>query len=150
MIPPEPPENALREIHQVDAGDFSTAGEASASIKRVLRRMGVGADIIRRVSIASYEVEINLVIHSYGGTMEMILYDDWLAIVARDTGPGIEDVSLAMTEGWSTASDDIREKGFGAGMGLPNIKRNTDYFDIHSRAGVGTTMRMAFHLGERT
>ncbi|MDR0396003.1 MAG: ATP-binding protein [Oscillospiraceae bacterium] len=144
--PPEPSDQALRELHRVDAGDFSTAGEASASIKRVLRRMGIDPDVIRRVSVASYEVEINLVIHSFGGTMEMILDGDWLTIVSRDTGPGIEDVSLAMTEGWSTATEEVREKGFGAGMGLPNVKRNTDYFDIVSRAGVGTTMRMGFKI----
>jgi anti-sigma regulatory factor (Ser/Thr protein kinase) len=145
--PPDPSPDALRETYVVDAGDFSTAGEASASIKRILRRMGIGADVIRSVSIAAYEVEINLVIHSFGGTMEMILDGDWLTIISSDKGPGIEDVSLAMTEGWSTASDEVREKGFGAGMGLPNIKRNTDYFDIMSQAGVGTTMRMGFRLG---
>ena len=102
--------------------------------------------MVRRVSIAAYEVELNLVIHSLGGEMDLIVRPDYLTLIIRDVGPGIPDIDLAMQEGYSTASDDVRMMGFGAGMGLPNMKRNATDFLIHSEVGVGTTIEMGFKL----
>ena len=102
--------------------------------------------MVRRVSIAAYEVELNLVIHSLGGEMELVVRPDYLALGVRDEGPGIPDIGLAMREGFSTASDDVRMMGFGAGMGLPNMARNASDFQIESQMGVGTKIRMSFAL----
>lgn len=137
---------ALREVYSVRAGDFATAGEASRKIKAVLKKLGVDSGVVRRVSIAAYEVELNLVIHSLGGEMELVVRPDYLTLNVRDVGPGIPDIDLAMQEGYSTASDDVRMMGFGAGMGLPNMKRNATDFAIHSEVGVGTTIEMGFKL----
>ena len=136
----------LREIYPVEAGDFTTAGEASGKIKRILKKLGVDSSIVRRVSIAAYEVELNLVIHSLGGTLELAVRPDYLELNVRDRGPGIPDIDLAMSEGFSTASDDVRTMGFGAGMGLPNMKRNATDFSIRSEVGVGTDIEMGFDL----
>lgn len=136
----------LREVFPVQAGDFATAGEASAKIKRILKKLGVDSSVVRRVSVAAYEVELNLVIHSLGGEMELIVRPDYLNLNVRDVGPGIPDVDLAMCEGYSTASDDVRMMGFGAGMGLPNMKRNATDFSIQSQVGVGTQIEMGFAL----
>jgi serine/threonine-protein kinase RsbT len=137
---------ALREIYPVRAGDFATAGEASRKIKAILKKLGVDSGVVRRVSIAAYEVELNLVIHSLGGEMELIVRPDYVALNVRDAGPGIPDIDLAMQEGFSTASDDVRMMGFGAGMGLPNMRRNATDFSIASQVGVGTTIEMGFRL----
>ena len=131
------------EVHQ---SDYLNAGSASADIKRSLRQLGVPADVLRRVAVASLETELNLVIHSLGGKLVLDLYPDSITLVAQDVGPGIPDIALAMKEGYSTASEEAREHGWGAGMGLPNIKRNADTFEIESEVGVGTTMKMSFHL----
>lgn len=131
------------EVHQ---SDYLNAGSASADIKRSLRQLGVPADVLRRVAVASLETELNLVIHSLGGKLVLDLYPDSITLVAQDVGPGIPDIALAMKEGYSTASEEAREHGWGAGMGLPNIKRNADTFEIESKVGVGTTMKMSFHL----
>ena len=136
----------LQEIYPVEAGNFATAGEASGKIKRTLKKLGVDSGIVRRVSIAAYEVELNLVIHSLGGEMELIVKPDFLALNVRDRGPGIPNIDLAMSEGFSTATDDVRMMGFGAGMGLPNMRRNASAFDIRSEVGVGTTIEMGFRL----
>ena len=136
----------LQEIYPVEAGNFATAGEASGKIKRTLKKLGVDSGIVRRVSIAAYEVELNLVIHSLGGEMELIVKPDYLALNVRDRGPGIPNIDLAMSEGFSTATDDVRMMGFGAGMGLPNMRRNASAFDIRSEVGVGTTIEMGFRL----
>ncbi|MDO4548729.1 MAG: ATP-binding protein [Clostridia bacterium] len=136
----------LREAYPVTSGDFTTAGEASAKIKRILKKLGVDSSVVRRVSVAAYEVELNLVIHSDGGEMELIVRPDYLELNVRDVGPGIPDIDLAMREGYSTASDDVRTMGFGAGMGLPNMKRNADDFSISSSVGVGTEILMGFKL----
>ena len=136
----------LREIFPVEAGDFTTAGEASGKIKRILKKLGVDSAIVRRVSIAAYEVELNLVIHSLGGTLELAVAPDYLELNVRDRGPGIPDIDLAMSEGFSTASDDVRTLGFGAGMGLPNMKRNATDFSIRSEVGIGTEIEMGFKL----
>lgn len=128
----------------VTAGDFAAAGEASAKIKRILKKLGIDSAIIRRVSIAAYEVEMNLVIHSLGGQMEITVYLSEVVLVVTDVGPGIPDIDLAMSAGYSTASEDIRMMGFGAGMGLPNMAKNADWFDIKSKVGEGTTIKMVF------
>jgi anti-sigma regulatory factor (Ser/Thr protein kinase) len=130
----------------VAARDFVSAGEASGKIKRIIKKLGVDMNIVRRISIASYEAEINLVIHSLGGKMELVVSEGDIRIVVTDVGPGIPDIDLAMREGYSTASDDVRMMGFGAGMGLSNMARNSDGFKIESRVGVGTRVEMTFNL----
>ena len=131
---------------EVKAMDFSVAGEPSATIKRKLKQLGISSNIIRRVSIATYEAEINLVIHSQGGMIECELNPEEIKITISDTGPGIPDLDRAMQEGYSTASDEARDMGFGAGMGLPNMSRNADGFTIESEVGKGTTIVMLFRL----
>ena len=126
--------------------DFVTAGEASAQIKRLLKKLGVDAGVIRRLSIACYEAEINLVIHSDGGKLVLEVDSNEVTLISEDVGPGIPDIDLAMTEGYSTASEDVRMMGFGAGMGLANMARNADRFDISSKVGEGTTIKMYFSL----
>ena len=139
-------EELFRTEYPVAAADYSSAGRASADIKRRLKQLGVGGDILRRVSVASYEVELNLVIHSLGGELTLVVFPEKVQLISADIGPGIPDLSLAMREGWSTANDEARSLGFGAGMGLPNMKRNADEFDIQSEVGVGTTITMGFLL----
>lgn len=126
--------------------NFGTAGQASTEIKKLLKASGVEAAITRRIGIASYELEINQVVHSEGGVMRYRIGPESLVIEAEDTGPGIPDVEKAMTEGFSTASDRVRSLGFGAGMGLPNTKRVSDSFEIRSSAGSGTFVRVCFSL----
>lgn len=130
----------------VDGEDFSSAGEASVLVKKKLRQIGVPADVIRKVSIAMYEGEINMVIHANGGAADVTVTDSEVIIVLADSGPGIPDVSLAMKEGYSTARDNIRALGFGAGMGLPNMKKYTDSMKIDTEVGVGTTITMTVKL----
>ena len=127
---------------EVSGDNFTSAGEASVATKTILRMLGFPPDIIRRVAIAMYEGEINMVIHAGGGTAKVTVYDDKIELVLKDNGPGIADVSLAMKEGFSTAPENIRSLGFGAGMGLPNMKKNTDTMEIESTLGVGTTITM--------
>lgn len=131
---------------EVGDEDFSLAGRASSELKRVLSRLGIGPERIRRASIAMYEGEINMVIHAGGGLVEADIGEGRVVIVLSDTGPGIPNIGLAMTEGWSTAPDRYRELGFGAGMGLPNMKRNCDEFEIESEVGKGTRVRMVIDL----
>ena len=126
----------------VDGDDFTSAGQASVQVKRNLRQLGIDNEIIRRVSIAMYEGEINMVIHAGGGVAEVLVYEDRIEIILDDKGPGIKDIDKAMQEGYSTAPDEIRSLGFGAGMGLPNMKKHTDYIDIQSTVGVGTRIVM--------
>ena len=128
--------------YDVDSDDFTRAGEASSNVKRKLKLMGVDPDIVRKVSIALYEGEINMVIHSYGGTIEVLISTNEIEIILKDKGPGIENVELAMKAGYSTAPDNIRSLGFGAGMGLPNMKKYTDDLSLESKVGIGTTVRM--------
>ncbi len=122
----------------VDGNDFSSAGEASVKVKKILRDIGFETETIRRVSIAMYEAEINMVIHAGGGKADVFVYPDKVVIVLTDEGPGIANIELAMSEGYSTAPDNIRSLGFGAGMGLPNIKRYSDEMNIESELGKGT------------
>ena len=126
----------------VDGDDFTSAGQASVQVKRNLRQLGIDNEVIRRVSIAMYEGEINMVIHAGGGVAEVLVYEDRIEIILDDKGPGIKDIDKAMQEGYSTAPDEIRSLGFGAGMGLPNMKKHTDYIDIQSTVGVGTRIVM--------
>ncbi len=126
--------------------DFVTAGEASAQIKRLLKKLGVDPGVIRRLSIACYEAEINLVIHSDGGKLTLEMNPENVSLISEDVGPGIPDIDLAMSEGYSTASDDVRMMGFGAGMGLANMARNADRFHIDSKVGEGTTIEMIFDI----
>ena len=130
----------------VDGDDFTSAGQASVQVKKDLRRLGIDTDIIRRVSIAMYEGEINMVIHAGGGVAEVRVTEEAVEIILADKGPGIADIEQAMQAGFSTAPDTIRSLGFGAGMGLPNMKRYTDYMDIQSTVGVGTTITMRVNL----
>lgn len=132
--------------YDVDGEDFTSAGQASVQVKKNLRRLGIPPEIIRQVSIAMYEGEINMVIHAGGGRADVIVSEDKIEIILADHGPGIADVSLAMQEGYSTAPDSVRSLGFGAGMGLPNMKRYTDEMTIDSAVGIGTTIKMTVKL----
>ena len=127
-------------------GDFTSAGQASVQVKKNLRQLGLDSEIIRRVSIAMYEGEINMVIHAGGGTAEVIVTEEYIEIILNDSGPGIKDIEQAMQAGFSTASETIRSLGFGAGMGLPNMKKNTDTMEITSTLGVGTRIVMRVML----
>ncbi len=131
-------DNILKYHFDVDGNNFSSAGEASVQLKKILRDIGFDAQTIRRVSIAMYEAEINMVIHAGGGVADVEVSPDEIKIILTDKGPGIADIQLAMSEGYSTAPDNIRSLGFGAGMGLPNIKRYSDKLDIKSELGKGT------------
>lgn len=130
----------------IDGNNFSAAGQASVQIKKSLRQLGLSPEIIRRVSIAMYEGEINMVIHASGGTADVKVFEDCIEIILADKGPGIKDIDMAMKEGYSTASDTTRSLGFGAGMGLPNMKRYTDDMKIESTVGVGTTVTMRINI----
>ncbi len=130
----------------VDGSDFSSAGAASVAVKKKLRQLGYSPEVIRRVSIAMYEGEINMVIHANGGTADVEASDDKIVIILADKGPGIPDVELAMQAGYSTAKDHIRNLGFGAGMGLPNMIKYTDDLHIDTVVGEGTTITMTVLL----
>jgi anti-sigma regulatory factor (Ser/Thr protein kinase) len=134
--------DVLKLHFEVDGEDFTSAGEASADVKKRLRLMGYKPEIIRRVSIAMYEGEINMVIHAGGGQADVTIYQDHIEIVLEDKGPGIADIDLAMSEGFSTAPDAVRSLGFGAGMGLPNMKRYSDSIVLESKVGEGTKVTM--------
>jgi len=121
-----------------EGGDFANAGAASSSVKNVLRKMGIDPSVIRRVVVAIYEAEVNVVAHAYRGKVLVDIQPEEICVRVTDEGPGIADIELAMTEGYSTASEKVREMGFGAGMGLPNIKKNADVFKIDSIVGKGT------------
>jgi len=129
------------EEYFIDGKEFVAIGIASTRIKAALKMLGISSDLIRRTSIVAYEAEMNLVIHGGGGIMRIEVHPCFIEIIARDTGPGIPDISKAMEEGYSTATDEIREMGFGAGMGLPNIKRNSDAMNVLSEVGKGTEVR---------
>lgn len=137
---------AVKFHFNVDGDDFSSAGHASVSVKKNLRQLGISPEIIRRVSIAMYEGEINMVIHAGGGEADVLVYEDRVEISLVDHGPGIPDVNLAMQEGYSTAPDNIRSLGFGAGMGLPNMKRYSDSMKIETEIGKGTQILMTVLL----
>lgn len=132
--------------YTVSSEDFTRAGEASSAVKRSLKQLGISPDIIRRVAIAMYEGEINMVIHANGGVIHVIITDNEIHMILNDSGKGIENIEKAMQEGFSTASDSVRNLGFGAGMGLPNMKRCTDEMNVESVIGQGTTVTMKIYL----
>lgn len=132
--------------YQVDGDSFLVAGEASASVKRTLKQIGIDSAIIRKIAISMYEAEMNMVIHAYGGVVDVEILKDKVTVVLKDEGPGIPDINLAMQAGYSTATHEIRELGFGAGMGLPNIKKYSDHLQVSSQVGVGTTVEITVFL----
>ncbi len=144
--PPEPHSLVLGKVYQIHRYDFENGGKASSEIKQFLKMRGIPAKIVRRVAVASYELEINLVAHSIGGMLAFDINEERVKISAHDRGPGIPDVEQAMAEGFSTASEWIRAQGFGAGMGLPNVKRVADEFAIKSAVGMGTMVQAVIKL----
>ena len=132
--------------YEVNGSDFTSAGQASVQVKKNLRQLGMPPEIIRRVSIAMYEGEINMVIHANGGTADVIVTERYIEIVLVDHGPGIPNVEQAMQEGFSTAPSSVQSLGFGAGMGLPNMKQYSDSMKIDTTVGVGTTVTMRINL----
>lgn len=137
---------AVKFHFMVDGEDFTSAGQASVQVKKNLRKLGISPEIIRKISIAMYEGEINMVIHANGGEADVLVYEDRIEIILTDHGPGIANIDQAMQEGFSTAPDNVRSLGFGAGMGLPNMKRYTDDMKIESVLGEGTTITMTVNL----
>jgi anti-sigma regulatory factor (Ser/Thr protein kinase) len=133
------------EFH-IEGGNFSRAGHASSEIKKMLKQLGVDSRCIKNIVIAMYEAEVNVVAHAFEGLIQVHIESDKITTVISDKGPGIADVDLAMQEGYSTASKKVREMGFGAGMGLPNIKKNTDELTIESTVNKGTTVKMVNHF----
>jgi anti-sigma regulatory factor (Ser/Thr protein kinase) len=124
----------------IEGGDFSNAGKASSKIKKVLKQLNIEAKIIKKIVVAVYEAEVNVAAHAYSGNVKALVGENDVVVMVSDSGPGIENVELAMKEGYSTASKEVREMGFGAGMGLANIKRNTDELKIETTVGEGTTV----------
>ena len=136
----------LEKTYALQGGDFMRAGEVSSSIKKTLKEIGIDSQIIRRMAIASFEAEINVVCYAEQGTFSLTITPDMLKVVVQDVGQGIADIELAMKEGYSTATEAIREMGFGAGMGLPNIKKNVDRLAIDSMVGKGTRLEMVIEM----
>lgn len=132
--------------YTVDGDDFTVAGEASRNLKKVLAQLGIDPQIARNATIAMYEGEINMVIHANGGIIEVEITPEKIHMFLKDKGPGIKNIDLAMKEGYSTASDQVRELGFGAGMGLPNMKKYADYINIETKLGVGTTVELIVNI----
>lgn len=139
-------ENVIVLKYQVSSDDFTRAGEASSDVKGKLKQLGVRPEAVRKVAIAMYEGEINMVIHARGGEITVEITPEQIKMVLADVGPGIPDIDLAMKAGWSTAPDEVRNLGFGAGMGLPNMKKYTDDMKIETEIGVGTTITMRVNL----
>lgn len=136
----------IRYIFDVGKDDFVRAGETSSKIKKILSQLAIDSGVIRKIAIATYEAEMNIVIHSNGGQIILEITSDFIRVTASDEGPGIGDLELAMKEGYSTATDKVREMGFGAGMGLPNMKRCSDRFSLTSSAGGGTAISIEVDL----
>ncbi|HHY70894.1 MAG TPA: anti-sigma regulatory factor [Thermoanaerobacterales bacterium] len=147
-VPTEETESlqAMRLTYDIIGNDFNSAGKAAEQAKRVLKKIGVEPSVIRKVAIAAYEAEMNIVIHAYKGNLLFSITPAYIELIAEDQGPGIPDTQKALQEGYSTAPDRIRELGFGAGMGLPNMKKFTDIFEINSEIGKGTKVRMVINL----
>ena len=138
--------DAIRLTYEISPDDFTRAGEASSDVKGKLKRLGVPPEAIRKVSIAMYEGEINMVIHADGGRITVEITPEKILMILADKGPGIPDIEQAMQAGWSTAPDEVRSLGFGAGMGLPNMKKYTDEMKIDTVIGVGTTITMVVNI----
>ncbi|MCL2285312.1 MAG: ATP-binding protein [Firmicutes bacterium] len=139
--------NKLHLHYDIAGDDFMSAGEASSDVKRVLKKLNFDSDTVRRAAICMYEGEINMIIHASGGVADIIIDESVIEIILKDTGPGIANIEQAMQEGYSTATQEIRELGFGAGMGLPNIKRHSDKLHITSQVDIGTTLTI--QIGQR-
>lgn len=140
-------DQAIRLHYEIDAVDFSAAGEASSGVKRTLNKLGVSPAVVKRVAISMYEAEINAIIHAGGGAADIEITPERITVKISDHGPGIPDIDKAMTAGFSTASETVRELGFGAGMGLPNMRRYTDFMDIESQIGKGTVVTLVVNIG---
>ena len=138
--------NNFTQIFKIDGGDFINGGQASCRIRDILKELGVLPDIILRVSVAAYEAEMNVVMYAIKGKIKFLMTADRIVLNIEDKGIGIEDVDLAMKPGYSTATEKMREMGFGAGMGLPNIKKNSDEFLLTSKLGKGTKLKIVFNL----
>jgi serine/threonine-protein kinase RsbT len=134
---------------KIKAGDFDHAGEGSMEIRNILKSQGFDADIVQRVAICAYEAEMNVVMHGGDGRMSMTIDDTGITLEVADDGPGIDDINLALTEGYTTADEEVQQMGFGAGMGLPNILKNSDHFDIVSQKGRGVCLTMCFWIKTR-
>lgn len=132
--------------YEIKGGDFSKAGFASSNLKKMLKQINTDPKLIKRIVIALYEAEMNIVAHAYDGKIKVKIAPEQIVINVSDRGPGIEDIDKAMEDGYSTASDEVREMGFGAGMGLSNIKNNTDQLDIESTVGKGTVLKIVTKL----
>jgi len=139
-------EELYHENFNVSGGDFNNAGKVSTDIKSILSELGIDPQVIRRAVIASFEAEMNMVMYAEEGILTLKLMQDYINIICKDRGQGIKDIDQAMQEGFSTATPEMREQGFGAGMGLPNIKKNADVFHIESEVGVGTTLDLRFNF----
>lgn len=139
-------DDAIVLTYDISPDDFTRAGEASSDVKGKLKQMGVSPEAVRKVAIAMYEGEINMVIHAKGGKITVTITPVQIEMVLADVGPGIPDIEMAMKAGYSTAPDEVRSLGFGAGMGLPNMKKYTDDMKIETELGVGTTITMAVNL----
>jgi anti-sigma regulatory factor (Ser/Thr protein kinase) len=136
----------VRLRYEIEGGNFNRAGNASSQVKKMLKQLNIDQHLIKKIVVALYEAEVNIVAHAFEGTMEIEISPEKIDMVLKDKGPGISDIAKAMTEGFSTASQKVREMGFGAGMGLPNIERNTDQLEIDTIIGVGTTLKMTKYL----
>jgi len=134
---------------EITGQDFKKAGEASFEVKHRLKRLGLPADIIRRVATAAYEAELNVIIYAQRGTMKVCVEDQCVDVIIADVGPGIPDIALAMQEGYTTAPPYVKQLGYGSGMGLPNIQKNADWMDLQSEVSRGTTLRFKVKLNER-
>jgi anti-sigma regulatory factor (Ser/Thr protein kinase) len=139
-------EELLRRTYQVRGLDFDKAGETAAEIKKILKELGIDPILIHRAVIIAFEAEMNVVMYATEGTITFVFTEEAIQLEVVDKGPGIEDIGMALTEGFSTATNEMREMGFGFGMGLPNIKRNSDDFEIKSEVGVGATVRATVRL----
>lgn len=136
----------LKQEFKIQGGDFVNAGESSCKVRNTLREIGIESDLVRRIAIAAYEAEMNIVMYAKQGIMRINVYKDKILLTIDDTGPGIENINQAMQPGFSTATEEMREMGFGAGMGLPNMKKNADVFKITSRVGKGTRIEIKIFL----
>lgn len=139
-------EELLRKTYQVHGRDFDKAGETATEIKQLLKGIGIDSDLVHRTVVVAFEAEMNVVMYATEGTITFVLTDEDIRLEIADQGPGIEDIEMALTEGFSTATNEMREMGFGFGMGLPNIRKNSDDFGLESEVGVGTTVSVMIRL----
>lgn len=139
----------LKLKYKINPSDFSNAGNASSDIKKNLKILGINTAIVKRIVVSIYEAEVNMIAHANGGTIHVCIDEEKIEAVLADSGPGIPDIDLAMKKGFTTASDEVRQMGFGAGMGLPNIEKNSDHLLIDSIVGEGTTVTIISYYNKR-